>query len=318
MTDRRIRRGFALMTVLWTLIGVSSITIVTCLLARRGVAAASNVIALRRAEWAAQACASVLMDAADNVLRAAAPNIRDPQQVWRNLDVRVGRLARSEGVAECIGQVESNGVRLDLNRASASDLARLFVQLDLTAAACDSLDDAILDWRDADDSPRQYGAEANWYVAAHRQLPRNGPYGDERELQLVKGIDALKLEQRAILDSTLGVRADPIDLWHAPGRVLATLPGFSPTVASAVITLRAQSPGFMDLLQLLAALPSFARDSVLANYSELIGRVATQPEHWILIARGSSGEPTVSARLEILLGLSGTRAVVVRRRFWIE
>ena len=46
--------------------------------------------------------------------------------------------------------------------------------------------DAMLDWIDADDEPREYGAEAESYTQV---VPRNGPIDNLQELLLVYGLD---------------------------------------------------------------------------------------------------------------------------------
>lgn len=48
--------------------------------------------------------------------------------------------------------------------------------------------DAILDWLDADDSPRKFGAEQSYYATQGRQPPHNGRLESLDELLLIRGI----------------------------------------------------------------------------------------------------------------------------------
>ena len=52
------------------------------------------------------------------------------------------------------------------------------------------LADAVLDWIDSDDQPRQFGAERSYYFSAATTLPRNGRLDSLKELLLVRGVTA--------------------------------------------------------------------------------------------------------------------------------
>jgi type II secretory pathway component PulK len=53
----------------------------------------------------------------------------------------------------------------------------------------DEIADAILDWIDRDDEPRENGAERDYYASlSPPYAPRNGPLGSMEELLLVKGV----------------------------------------------------------------------------------------------------------------------------------
>ncbi|MDB4949022.1 MAG: hypothetical protein JWM27_1671, partial [Gemmatimonadetes bacterium] len=59
MTGRRrdSRRGFALLAVLWILVGAAALGLAVALSGRSAVAAAQNRVDLARARWAAAGCA---------------------------------------------------------------------------------------------------------------------------------------------------------------------------------------------------------------------------------------------------------------------
>lgn len=307
-----------LLTVLWALVGASILGAVVGLLARRSVSTAINQAAAIRAYWAAQECADLLRAAANATLLSRAVDPRDPLREWRNLDRNVGLTSHAGRTATCTAHLESNGARFDINRASAADLQRFFTAIEVTPSAIDSLVAAVLDWRDHDDLARPFGAERVWYIDHARSTPRNADIADERELLLIRGIDGLRSDQRAALDSCVGVDQDLIDVWHARRIVLETLPGVSASVADALLGLRQDHPRVSTLLELLPLLPESARDSLSTHYPDLIARTETQPLHWLLVSEGTSGSPPITNHMELLLSFSGTRVGVVRRRFWMK
>ena len=310
--------GFALVTVLWVLAATSTLAVTVGLLGRRAIAETTNEVSVARSLWAAQECAAILRDAAATALRTTARDSRDPQRAWRGLERLALPVTRQGSVSSCEARLESNGARLDLNRASEADLQRFVVAMGIATDQAHSFLDALLDWRDSDDIARPTGAESDWYLARALRPPRNGPLASEQELQFVRGFEQLLPEERTLLQSVTGVDEDPIDLWHAPPVVLRSLPGFSSSVTETLMTLRASDPGAMGMPQLLGLLTPPARDSVVNHYAELIARVETQPHRWRLIAQGRSGVPTVTTRMELLLGLGTDRITVVRRRYWTE
>lgn len=77
---------------------------------------------------------------------------------------------------------------IDINAASADQLAALFASLGAEADAARRLGDAAADWRDSDDLKRPFGAEAGDYAAAQAPPPANRDFEIETELALVLGM----------------------------------------------------------------------------------------------------------------------------------
>ncbi|MBX3385069.1 MAG: general secretion pathway protein GspK [Phycisphaeraceae bacterium] len=72
--------------------------------------------------------------------------------------------------------------KLSVNAMSKNDLM-LLPDMD------DAIADAILDWIDTDDEPREFGAEIGQYTGlAHPYTPRDAPMRSLRELELVSGV----------------------------------------------------------------------------------------------------------------------------------
>jgi hypothetical protein len=57
---------------------------------------------------------------------------------------------------------------------------------------------------------------------------------------------------------------------------------------------------------------------LLASYAELARATTAVPDAWIIVARGWSGIPRVTADVELRLVRAGWRAAIVRRRTWVE
>ena len=78
--------------------------------------------------------------------------------------------------------------------------------------------DAILDWMDADDIPREFGAEVDYYSALSTPyLPRNGPLATLEELLMVRGVTMDLLfgrdwDRNGWIDTTEAQRVLPVEL----------------------------------------------------------------------------------------------------------
>lgn len=88
--------------------------------------------------------------------------------------------------------LEDESTRLNLNTLLISektmpDVGRTFLMA--LPGMTEDVADAILDWLDADDEPRELGAEIDYYSAlAPAYAPKNGPLETVEELLLVRGV----------------------------------------------------------------------------------------------------------------------------------
>jgi type II secretory pathway component PulK len=79
-------------------------------------------------------------------------------------------------------KVTDEAGKLNINSATKEQLMGLPDMLEEIA-------DAIIDWRDGDDTPREAGAEGGYYEnLTYGYMVRNGPFRTIRELLLVKGV----------------------------------------------------------------------------------------------------------------------------------
>ncbi|MDQ3427919.1 MAG: type II secretion system protein GspK, partial [Gemmatimonadota bacterium] len=244
------RRGFALLTVLWVLAILGLLVAGSLRLAEIGGATSRNRIALTRAGWAREACLEILLSR-----YAGAATIRKVDTV----DLGRG--------AWCRAELEDAGARLDLNLATPTALR--------VVLGNDSLADALLDWRDADDVVRPLGAEAEWYRSAGQRLPRNGPLADPAELRLVRGFGDSVTAQLAPLLTARGTGR--LNLNSAPPSLLATLPGFGAEAVSVVSYRRLAGERIQGVEHLAALLSPPAREELLAHFVDLSRLTATEP-----------------------------------------
>ncbi|HEX2210521.1 MAG TPA: hypothetical protein VHG93_22770, partial [Longimicrobium sp.] len=259
----RSRAGFALLSVLWVLVGVAALALAANLAAREAVASARNRAELGAAAWRAEACLERARAAMDEALyegRHEAPGAT----VWGRMDEVVAGSPYLAGM-DCAVEVRAAGAALDVNAADEGTLRRLFAVLGASPAGADSLADALADWRDEDDAPRPSGAEAEWYRAARRPLPRNGPFADAREVLRVRGFDALPG-----IDTILSAEPGRVPLSHAAPAVVAALPGMGTEAAARLAELRLRGDRVSDLAVFAASLSPGARDEAGRRFHELV------------------------------------------------
>ncbi len=177
-------RGFALVLVLW--VGVLLTLVVGSLAfgARTELAVTRGLAELRQAEALAEA----------GVARAVVGLMeRDRAAKWRS-DGAPYTFTLAGGKVTV--RVRSERGKINLNAAAEDVVRKLF------AGAAERIDgveeeqalaaaEAVLDWRDRDDTERRDGAEARAYAAAGLQWrPANGKFSTVSELRRVLGVSA--------------------------------------------------------------------------------------------------------------------------------
>ncbi|HEX2778575.1 MAG TPA: hypothetical protein VHM30_03680 [Gemmatimonadaceae bacterium] len=298
----RPRRGFALLAVLWVIVALGLLYAVAVLAARDAIATAQYRVSHTRAAWRAEGCAEL----ARAVASEAMLDERGATSIWRTLDTVVAS-ALPPG-AQCSVELQASGRTLDANGAGESRIEALLIAAGIDSTRADSLADAILDWRDADDEPRRNGAERRWYRASGKLGPRNGPFADAAELRLVRGVAGIDG-----IDSLLGVDGGRIELARAPPAVVASLPGFDDEAMARLAELRLRGEEARELLPFSATLSRDARDAMLAQYPELAQLVAAEPDAWTLLARAADAGGA-TAEVELRLIRAGPRLAIVRRK----
>lgn len=310
--SRHTRPGFALLVVLWIMVGAASLGLTITLAARESVAAAHNRTSAARAMWRAHDC----LERARAVIHHALQEMERPQprqtSTWLFLDSVVARSGLTANLP-CDVALRAAGGAIDVNVADADMVTRLLRASGIPSTRADSMTDALLDWRDADDIVRPLGAEVDWYANAKRAGPRNGPLVSGRELVLVRGFDSA-----SGLDSLLSVEPARIVLPRAPLAVIAALPGIQEEALARIAERRLQGAWPVELIALSAELSPAVRATLLTHYAELARLTTLEPDAWIVTSRGRDALSRVTAVIETRLVRAGTRAAIVRRRSWVE
>lgn len=294
-----------MITVLWVMTVAAIVAMAGELAGRNALNGAANRVHLERALWLARGCAARGQAAVDTAL-AAGRTFEAAADTWRVLQRAVLPLAGVD--SECAIVLEAAGTRLDVNAATEEMLRRFFTGLGFSADA-DALAAAIVDWRDSDDVVRPAGAERDWYAAASRELPRNAPLADIRELALVRGFE--NLEPFA---SEMTAEQGRVSLATAPASVLLAVPGFTPETADRIVALQNAGTPVSDLASLLGLVSQASADSMLAHFPEIVRAATPDPDAWILTVRASVGTPPVAVTLSHRLLRAGKRSVVTSSR----
>lgn len=108
----------------------------------------------------------------------------DTALVGRSYVASLPRSVTIDGQQVRVGLAPSQS-RLDINMANDEAWIALFTRLGESESAARRLADQILDWRDNDETARQYGAERADYPAGSRKAPQNRPFITVAELSEV-------------------------------------------------------------------------------------------------------------------------------------
>jgi general secretion pathway protein K len=235
-------KGFALVVVLW---GTALLTVMATSFAfsmRAETLLASNHVD--------QARAAVLAEAGvRRGILALMVSGNQPEARWRT-DGSVYEVPFAEGLLRIAITAESG--KIDLNRAPEALIRGLMSALGENFSA-DHLADAVLDWRDRDNVPRQNGTEDAGYAAAGRPYgARDGAFQTVEELYQVLGMteEAVHRLASAVTVYSLHSRIDPR---VAPRAALLAIPTVSPVQVDEFLAAREEaaregSPIPVDLL----------------------------------------------------------------------
>lgn len=307
---RHGRGGFALLAVLWVIVALATFAFASSLAARNALASSHNRSDELRATWRANDCAERARASIAEALLATERIDARSQPGWTELDAVV-RASPLVAEARCSVRLEAAGSRIDVNHADGEMIDALLRRMGVDVPVRDSMVDALLDWRDPDDAPRPHGAERTWYAARARIVPRNGAFADVREIARVRGFERVRG-----LDSVFSIEPGRVSLTNASLEVIAALPGIDDEAVARIAEARARGARVEDMAAFAGELSSYARERMLARYSDLVHAATVEPEAWILQARADGGAPAVTVVVELRLVRAGDRAAVVRRRTW--
>ncbi|MDR0587573.1 MAG: general secretion pathway protein GspK [Burkholderiales bacterium] len=208
-------RGMALILVLWM--------IVLLVLMASGFAFAMRSEAVATQTSVAQIKAGLHVDGAIEraVYELARPKV-DPNDGWK-ADGTSYPLTEDE--ADLTVTIVDESSFIDINAADEHTLKRLFERVGgVDARTAESIVNALLDWRDADDLTRPFGAEAPEYRAAHKNhAPSNTSFRTQEELGQVLGVTP-QIYANVAPFITVYSKTAAINTTTAPREVLLCLP----------------------------------------------------------------------------------------------
>ena len=171
------RRGVALVSVLWILAFMTVVASGLSLQARTETRMARNLVSVAQAQEAASGAIQLA------VFELLNGDVNDR----RRRNGSIIQIALGDATVQ-VAVFDESG-RIDLNKASAQTLGRLFAAVGLEDTPAAALTDAIIDWRDTDQLHRLNGAEDDDYESAGRAYgAKDGPFQSVEELQLVLGM----------------------------------------------------------------------------------------------------------------------------------
>lgn len=290
----RRERGIALLFALWALALLAALLAGLALSARGESEAARQLYSQAQARYAAEA----------GIARAISA-LRDGNSARRW--VPDGRTYRFEfGGAQVVVRIEDVTGQVDLNAATPDVLTDLFLAAGAGNSQARALSDAVQDWRDSDDIPHAFGAEADAYKrAGMKWLPRNGPFRTPGELARVYGMtDAL---YRKVSDAVTvySGRNFPDPQYAGPLAMAAGRDGDLADATRIVEARRARAPAATNAnpMQAAAGLQPQTPLAGLGGLTQEIRSVATMPD-------GTQSGQDVVVRLTAVSGISRPYAVL--------
>ena len=224
------QRGVALVLVLWILSILMLMAGSFALTMRRESAGVSGIRAHAEAQAAAQA----------GIALAQAMLFHDDENKRWRVDGSVYEIHYPHSIMRI--QIQSQAGKIDLNSAPVSLLHHVLQYAPLDKQAQLNLENAILDWRDADDDTRPFGAEKEAYHSAKlHYAPRNKPFRSMEELQMVRGMNSEILNWMQPLFTVYAAGQTELDYTVASREVLSVLPEIDVNLLDAYITSREKS-----------------------------------------------------------------------------
>ena len=283
------RRGFVLITVLWTMVLLAVVAGLALSVARQGFLASRNRIVLARAEWAAEGCLELLRQRLHG-----APSLRllDTTRLgatgWCRAEVTDPASAIHPGLLDSVSLVALLG---DTVRAAS-----------------------FLDWTDGDTVSRPAGAERSWYVARRRTPPRDAPVASVRELTMIRGFEDVPI---ALLDRRFTVHGSGrLNPNLADAGVLAAIPGLGAGVARQLRSRRQFGQEARSLDQLAMMVSPTERGAMEAHWGALTQRLEFSPSHLLVQLEGGVDGYALRARETVLLAVLPERVAILRREVW--
>lgn len=207
------QHGVALILVLWILSILILMASSFSLTMRRESAGVMTIKA--NAEANAQARSAL-------TLAQAMLLLEDETKRWR-IDGSIYEIETENATTRI--QILSETGKIDINSVSTTLFHQVMMHAPIESQAQVNLENAILDWRDADEDTRVFGAEKKEYHTAKLDYsPRNKPFRSLEELQMVHGMTKEVFDWMKPLFTIYSAGQTEVDLNLASREVLSVLP----------------------------------------------------------------------------------------------
>jgi general secretion pathway protein K len=236
--------GFILVAVLWIVAALATLASVYSIYAVN-TAAASHVADDR---LQAEAAIRAGVELAVFQLLAVPESTRPTHGAF---DARIGG-------AKISVRYRSESARIDLNAAPKEMMIGLFHAIGVDDSAADFYADRIAGWRNKVAQNADNPEAETYKTAGLAYPPRQAPFNDVLELNLVLGLPPAIAERILPYVTVFGGKAQ-VDVVNAAPEVLAALPGMTPDILHKVLQGRASNPDDgKSLMELLGAARSHA------------------------------------------------------------
>ncbi|MEO0882949.1 MAG: type II secretion system minor pseudopilin GspK [Pseudomonadota bacterium] len=323
MKRRQDEAGAALISVLLMVSIMAAIAVAMTDVGLRSLSRASIADERARVSWqitgaeeAGIVALNDLLEATQGELSVDNPSLAQPITFAAGGGSIVGQL---EDATNCfnvnamagLGEVEDDVAEQPVAIRAYRDL---LLSLELSEFEVEALTDALLDWLDADSTPRIAGAEDGYYLSQSPPYRTSGqPMVDVSELRSVLGYDAEVLE---VLHPLLCVRdntdlgpfnINTLDERHSP--LLVMLLGGSINIQEAVDLLSRRPFGGWSQVDAFLATDTVSRIAPEIVRSDLMGTTARH-----LTFRGTAYFGNVSSDFETLYSIGEANIAQIARR----
>jgi general secretion pathway protein K len=188
-------------------------------------------------------------------------------------------------IVDAQGRLNLNNLAVDgvAGRAERARLSRLFARAGLPEPALD----ALADWIDSDDAPRDGGGESAAYADSGR-APPNAPLVRSAEATLARGVDESRFATLAEWVSALPTTTT-LNVNTAPPEVLASaVDGLEGDALAALVSDRARKP-FSTVAEFRSRLPS----GTSVHDTETLG---VKSDYFLVTVRARQGEALAQGR----------------------
>jgi general secretion pathway protein K len=208
-------------------------------------------------------------------------------------------------------RVNDEESKININLASREVIRGLLTNIGLYSMKADSISDAIMDWRDADDAAMLNGAESDYYMGLDNPYPcKNSTFHSLEELLLVRGVtpEILYGENQVeggdgLIDHLTIYGRGKVNINTANENILRSLPGVDDQSSSFIVRGR-DAIDYTPLtkhtfIQYLQEVNPGEDENV--SYQELQRLIDTKSYHFTILSRGKLDGESIEKWLKVIV-----------------